>query len=1162
MHFVSAQSHFSRFAFPILLLFLTASLASAQYQDPNYAQRTHSVDQADSRAEQEADRLVSLSPDRIIDLLSTEPGLMLEVKKMLVRKAYDQGRILDPSDLDDDAIYQLVREDQNVRALVTQEIEDREYIRAKPNSREREEMQHQDMMASMQSQDQLSALQQGQNHGENQEDSYWNHHDQQDSGSGLPFMMSPTPSIPLAPRTPQQNNLPNPNAPQLNMAQAQSQSLGVDYVDMLASSGGQMPKIDPSQLPALLNASNSGALPPGLGSLPNKSGMNLPPTLSPSLNASAGPIFDIPEKNGNSNFQQQNPQSQREYRSASTSYDLPDHPFIRHRANPYADVPSLYDLYSQYSSQNVKLTRFGQSVFLNGTGNFDELPMDLPVGPDYVVGPGDGLSIDLWGSVSQRLNRVVDREGRIALPEAGAVQVSGRSLGDVQRMVQSVLRTEFRDIQADVSLAKLRSIRVYVVGDVERPGAYDVSSLSTPLNALYSAGGPTSRGSLRVIRHFRGRQLVQELDVYDLLLHGIHADVKRMEPGDTILIPPLGPEVTIEGMVRRPAIYELHGEHSLAEALQLAGGVLPTGTLREIDVDRLQAHESRAMLRLQIPETDNQEAANKVLDTFQVQDGDKIRILPILPYSNKTVYLEGHVFRPGKYAYSDGMKISDVVRSYADLLPEPSLTHAEIIRLNPPDFKPEVLAFNLSDALAGKTSDIALKPFDTIRIFSQYDFQNPPLVTVTGEVRDPGDHITNGVTHLSDAVYLAGGTTPDAELDDAQIFRKTKDGKLKVISANLREALAGDPKSNVVLLPDDRVIIHRNLARTDPQSVSIEGEVARPGKYPLGDDLTAAGLVRLAGGLRRGAYTRAADLTRYDLENGSKVVTEHVTIALNRALNGDPDTDYRLRDGDVLTIRQVTGWNDVGAVVTVRGEVLHPGTYGINEGERLSDVLARAGGFTSEAYPYGIIYERKEVRELEQKNRADLIRRVSDEGSQLKLTPETDPDARLAKEATLLQWHATLEKLQRTPPEGRQVIHISSRLKNWVHTSADIQVRDGDVIYIPKRPNFVTVDGAVFNSTAVTYRPGKSVRWYLHQAGGPTNTANHKAIFVIRADGSVVGGASGLFHGGVLDAALEPGDMVVVPEKAYGGSITWRNTLETAQLVSAVGIAVQVARGF
>ncbi len=335
--------------------------------------------------------------------------------------------------------------------------------------------------------------------------------------------------------------------------------------------------------------------------------------------------------------------------------------------------------------------------------------MDMPVGPEYVLGPGDGVSVELWGGVSERLQRVVDREGRLALPEVGFVEVSGRSLGDVQRLVQKTLRTQYRDVEADVSLSRLRTVRVYVVGDVERAGAYDVSSLSTPLNALYLAGGPTARGSLRTLRHFRGKQLVQEIDVYDLLLHGVRSSLQGLQPGDTILVPPLGPEVTIEGMVRRPAIYEINGEKNLAEVLELAGGVLRSGTLRHVDVERVEAHLSRTMLRLDIPEDNNQAAVTKALEDFQIQDSDKIKISPILPYADKTVYLDGHVVRPGKFAYRDGMRVTDIIKSYGDLLPEPYERHAEIIRLNGPDYTPSVIAFNLREALTGKDRNVALR---------------------------------------------------------------------------------------------------------------------------------------------------------------------------------------------------------------------------------------------------------------------------------------------------------------------------------------------------------------------------------------------------------------------------------------------------------------------
>src|SRR5215472_3148600 len=446
--------------------------------------------------------------------------------------------------------------------------------------------------------------------------------------------------------------------------------------------------------------------------------------------------------------------------------------------------------------------------------------------------------------------------------------------------------------------------------------------------------------------------------------------MQRLESGDTLLVPIIGQEVTIQGMVRRPGIYELADENSLAQVLQLAGGVLPSGTLRHVDVDRVQAHESRTMLRVDLPENNDKTSATEALEQFNVQDGDKIKISPILPFSEKTVYLDGHVFRPGKYAYRDGMKITDLVHSYSDLLPEPYKQHAEIIRLNGPSLKPEILAFNLGDALQGKDQDLVLKPFDTIRVFGRFDFEDPPIITVSGEVRDPGDHVTNGATYLRDAVFLAGNATPDAELDDVQVFRKTAEGKLEVLNADLKKAIAGDQKENILLQPQDRVFIHKSVQRVDPPTVEVQGEVPRPGKYPLGKDMTATELVRLAGGLKRSAYTQLAELTRYDLEPENHVESEHIPIKIGQALSGEPDTDMRLRAGDVLTIKEIAGWKDIGATIKVDGEVVHPGTYGIQEGEHLSDVLARAGGFRDDAYPYGAIFERAEIRELEEKNRA------------------------------------------------------------------------------------------------------------------------------------------------------------------------------------------------
>jgi len=1195
-----------------LCLWLAAStFASSQQQRFSYTPST-AIDQSDSRAEHEAEQLVSLSADKITEILRDEPGLLLQVKKTVVRKAFEQGRVLDPNDLTDDALFRLIREDQNVRVIATREIEDRSYIRAKPTREElarnlpcrQPELSEKEIEknAATRASDQQDIKKIA-----SQEQLYWAKHDSDldcyltqylPGGTAQSLYeqqpMSPTsqPSIPgfqnqqrqnqqpLIPQQqyPLQQYPPSQGYPPSNDPRRQLQTTQTRSEDFYGSDTDEeeMAGLQADQLSGLLSASQtnfSSGMPKGMGrgtsgmsSSSGTSGSGMSGSgmsgMASALGSSGSSLLgSLGRQNGMNDLGTQQSRFDNQTPEPYPSYiypKRPQQPRLRHRPNPYADIPSLYDLYAQYSRKPLKLERFGEDVFRNGSGNLDALPMDMPAGPEYVVGSGDGLTINLSGGISQRLQRVVDREGRIVLPEVGAVEVSGRSLADVQHLVQSVLRSQFRGVDADVSLSRIRTVRVYVVGDVERPGAYDVSSLSTPLNALYLAGGPTSDGSLRLLDHYRGKQLVERVDLYDLLLHGVTGNMQNLQAGDTIEVPPLSGEVTVEGMVRRPAIYELNGDNSLAEVLQLAGGVLPTGTLRHVDVERVQSHESRTMLRLDIPENNNERDVTKALEEFKVQDGDKIKITPILPYAEKTVYLDGYVSRPGKFAYTDGMKVTDLIKSYKDLLPEPATNHAEIIRLAQPDNTPVVLAFNLGDALAGKDQDLVLKPFDTIRIFGKYDFEDPPVITISGEVRDPGDHLTNGAPHLRDAIYLAGGTTRDALLDDAQIYRKTGGGKLEVINVNLGKALDGDAKYDIALESKDRVFVHRDLNKLDPPMVSVEGEVGRPGRYPLGQDMTAAQLVRLAGGFKRGAYTEQADLTRFEVMQGTKVIGDHVNVPIAKAMLGEPDSDVRLRDGDVLTIGQISDWQDLSATVQVKGEVAHSGGYGIQPGERLSSVIARAGGFLPTAYPYGAVFQRVELRQMEEKNRAELIERIKEEARSVKLDPEMGLDDRAEAKASVIQYKKTVDELENTPPAGRLVIHISADVKRWANTSADVQLRAGDVIYIPKRPGVVFVDGSVYNPTGITYKPGKDAGWYLKQAGGPNQLANRKGTFVIRADGSVRGGSGTLLGGGVENAELRAGDMVVVPEHIYTfGKL--KSTLNIAQVAASIGSAAAIA---
>jgi protein involved in polysaccharide export with SLBB domain len=319
-------------------------------------------------------------------------------------------------------------------------------------------------------------------------------------------------------------------------------------------------------------------------------------------------------------------------------------------------------------------------------------------------------------------------------------------------------------------------------------------------------------------------------------------------------------------------------------------------------------------------------------------------------------------------------------------------------------------------------------------------------------------------------------------------------------------------------------------------------------------------LIRVGGGLKLSADTQSADLTHFvRASQTGQLRGQHENVPILGALAGDTSADIPLHNGDVLTIRQVPGWNDLGASIALRGEVKHPGVYGIRPGERLSSVIERAGGFQPGAYPYGAVLERKQVRELEARAQDEMILRVKSVQTNLELLPETDARQKQAKEMILQQYQTTLVQLTGNPPIGRVAIRISSRMEHWKNTAADIEVRAGDTLVIPKKPSYVMVSGQVFNPTAVSYWPGRTAKWYLGQSGGPTQMANKKAIFVIRADGSVIGTRDGMWSGHSLNAVLEPGDTVVVPEKALGGGIQWQNIFTAVQVASSVATTVFVA---
>jgi len=768
--------------------------------------------------------------------------------------------------------------------------------------------------------------------------------------------------------------------------------------------------------------------------------------------------------NRNRPAQRENPRSQEK---ANASTDLPR---VFHQPAPY-NLQSLRDLYTQIPNETEGLKRFGSDVFVNrevsatARGIYSQdTPLDVPLGPDYVLGPGDTLTIHLWGGTTQSITRTIDRDGSIFLPDAGSIGIAGLPLGQAQALIESALKPQYRNAQVAVTVSSLRSVRVYLVGDVQLPGGYDISSLSTPVSALYAAGGPTAAGSLRTLHHFRGKQLVENVDLYDFLLHGIRNGSAPFESGDTLLVPPAGPLVAVSGAVKRPAIYELKsGESTLATVIDDAGGFSAAASLSHIRIERIDANRQRVTVTL--PEASNQtgQADRGAIATFPVKDGDRIRVDPILPYSQRAIYLAGHVVRPGRVAYTDGMRLSDVLPSYQDMLPEPA-AHGEIVRLIPPDLHAETIDFNVPDVLIGN-ANVNLQPFDTIRIFGRY--------------------------------------------------------------------------------------------QVDAPTVSVLGEVLRPGKYPMSQNMTAAQLVRMAGGFKRDALVETADLTSYDIKSGLGIVENLATVQIGAAVTGsDPHADLPLKPGDILAIHQITNWENIGQSVTISGQVRYSGSYGFQDGERLSSVLRRAGSLLPTAYPIGAVLIRKQVKELEEKSRDELIRQIETNSASARLSPSLSGSNGAAEMQLIKQQQSqVLADLKNHPATGRMVIHISADIDSWANTPADIELRRGDVLTIPKRPGFVLVSGQVYNATALTFIPGKTAAWYLSRAGGTNGTADRKEIFIIRANGSVVGRHSeGWFDAHVLSTMLNPGDVVVVPQKIIGGSLFWRALLAAGQLAGSLAI--------
>jgi protein involved in polysaccharide export with SLBB domain len=423
----------------------------------------------------------------------------------------------------------------------------------------------------------------------------------------------------------------------------------------------------------------------------------------------------------------------------------------------------------------------------------------------------------------------------------------------MQRTVTDKLKS-IEGVNVSMSMGELRPIGIYVVGEVKRPGFHTVSPLTSVTNALFTAGGPSKRGSLRQVQLRRNGKLVSEVDYYDFLMSGNDKSGLRLQSGDVIVVPIVKQMTAIVGNVRRSALYELKKPVPLKDALDLAGGVSPAAWTNRIQVERYESNERKIVLDIEAPDISKSD--------FMVQDGDVVKVMPVLSKDENSVNLSGNVLRPGKYEHREGMKFTDVVKSNNDLLPESYFEYAVVMRRTLPSFLEKVITFNLGKALSDPSSEdnVPLEPFDRIIIYNRDFFDPDRTASIDGAVNSPGSFKLLENMTVRDLILQAGGLTDDASTEKGELYRRRFDGEAvstEKIEFNVRKAMLGEPDQDKILRRGDKVFVRSRKNWEPERKVTLSGQIVYPGTYMIFEGETLGDIVKRAGGFRDDAYLPA-----------------------------------------------------------------------------------------------------------------------------------------------------------------------------------------------------------------------------------------------------------------------------------------------------------------
>ena len=779
------------------------------------------------------------------------------------------------------------------------------------------------------------------------------------------------------------------------------------------------------------------------------------------------------------------------------------------------------------STTGQVLPIYGASLFRTAPSTFAPLDM-TPVPSDYVLGPDDELRIRVWGQVNFQSNVRVDRSGEIYLPQVGPVHVAGLKDSELDGHLRSAIGRVYRNFDLTADVGQIRAIQVYVSGQAQKPGMYTISSLSTLLDAIFASGGPTVQGSLRNIEVRRNGASVTDFDLYQLLVHGDKSKDVKLQSGDVIFIPPIAAQVALTGSVRHAGIYELKTNETLDELLQDAGGASATAAEGRISLERIDAHKSREAMEVAYDQTG--------LAT-QLADGDIVRVYSIVPQYQKTVIVRGNLANPGRFAWHEGMHVSELIPDKESLVTRDYWWKRAQLGLPEPEFQPLLENDNLyqpSGAGAVTVNRNGLMRLGGMSQTSQtYGVFNQPY----GAVGQPAGSLNS--TQLP--ATQAGAQTPQASLaQESPSAFLGQDGLPQ--DSSMVQGQTGYPQDQQ-LGADQRAASSSLAAEEVNGSTPPQWRQHRNRVEKLAPEIDWNYAVIE----RQDPETLKAKLISFDL---GKLVQQH-----------DATQDLELQPGDVVTIfseadiRVPLGQQT--KFVHLEGEFVHAGVYSVKPGETLRDLVARAGGITPNAYLYGSEFTRESTRAVQQARLDEYVQsldvRIQHSNLALAASSAVSQDTTTGLQAQASE-RELLGRLRQIRATGRIVLEFKPNSSGGASVPA-LALEDGDRFIIPSVPASVNVVGAVYDQNSFLYARQKRVGTYLLLAGGPTADADRKRTFVIRADGEVISykATKGLWGNDFENLRMNPGDTIVVPEKTFKPS-PLRGALDYTQLFSQVAL--------